>query len=303
MALSGNKFRKYNACLNLLLTGTCIGVLMHQSYVSLKRTLYRLLTFNSYDEIMEDIQYLADNYFGMPLEPVNFSSFSSFLLDGNTNSLICRKCIKCNYNYLYLQEIINMRISSFVAGQNIQQYNYKSFEPNNIDLPWEVDDVGLTLLLSQADIKLGELNAYSQLIPDVDFFIKMHVLKEGTQSSRIEGTQTNIDEAVQKEEFIQPEKRGDWQEVQNYVLAMNHAIQDLEKLPISNRLLKQVHRILMQGVRGTNKLPGEFRKSQNWIGGSSLTDASFIPPHQDNIPDLMSDLEIFYTTKSIRCLI
>ena len=186
-----------------------------------------------------------------------------------------------------------MKISSFNAGRNIQQYNYKSFEPNQIDFPWEVDDAGVTMLLSQADIKLGELNAYSQLIPNVDFFIKMHVLKEGTQSSRIEGTQTNIDEAVQKEEFIQPEKRDDWQEVQNYVQAMNQAIQNLEKLPISNRLLKQTHRILMQGVRGTNKLPGEFRKSQNWIGGSSLSDASFIPPHQDSIPDLMADLEKF----------
>ncbi|MFW5755591.1 MAG: Fic family protein [Tangfeifania sp.] len=186
-----------------------------------------------------------------------------------------------------------MRISSFNAGRNIQQYNYKSFEPNQIDLPWEVDDAGVTMLLSQADIKLGELNAYSQLIPNVDFFIKMHVLKEGTQSSRIEGTQTNIDEAVQKEEFIQPEKRDDWQEVQNYVQAMNQAIQDLEKLPISNRLLKQTHQILMQGVRGTNKLPGEYRKSQNWIGGSSLSDASFIPPQQDSIPDLMADLEKF----------
>ena len=186
-----------------------------------------------------------------------------------------------------------MKISSFNAGRNIQQYNYKSFERNQIDLPWEVDDASVTMLLSQADIKLGELNAYSQLIPNVDFFIKMHVLKEGTQSSRIEGTQTNIDEAVQKEEFIQPEKRDDWQEVQNYVQAMNQAIQDLEKLPISNRLLKQTHRILMQGVRGTNKLPGEFRKSQNWIGGSSLSDASFIPPHQDSIPDLMADIEKF----------
>ena len=186
-----------------------------------------------------------------------------------------------------------MKISSFKAGQKIQQFNYKSFEPTQVNLPWEVDDAGVTMLLSQADIKLGELNAYSQLIPNVDFFIKMHVLKEGTQSSRIEGTQTNIDEAVQKEEFIQPEKRDDWQEVQNYVQAMNQAIHDLEKFPISNRLLKQTHRILMQGVRGTNKLPGEFRKSQNWIGGSSLSDASFIPPHQDSIPDLMADLEKF----------
>ena len=186
-----------------------------------------------------------------------------------------------------------MKLSSFNAGKNIQQFNYKSFEPNKVNISWEVDDSGLALLLSQADIKLGELNAYSQLIPDVDFFIKMHVLKEGTQSSRIEGTQTNIDEAVQKEEFILPEKKDDWQEVQNYVQAMNQAIIDLEKLPVSNRLMKKTHKILMQGVRGTNKLPGEFRNSQNWIGGSSLADASFIPPHQDSIPDLMGDLEKF----------
>jgi Fic family protein len=191
-----------------------------------------------------------------------------------------------------------MKISSFEAGKKIQQYNYQSFEPGKIDLPWEIDDAGLLLLLSQADIKLGELNAYSQLIPDVDFFIKMHVLKEGTQSSRIEGTQTSIDEAVQKEEYIQPGKRDDWQEVQNYVHAMNQAIKALDKLPISNRLLRQTHKTLMQGVRGTNKLPGEFRKSQNWIGGSSLADAIFIPPHHNSIPDLMSDLEKFLHNES-----
>lgn len=191
-----------------------------------------------------------------------------------------------------------MRISSFEAGKKIQQYNYQSFEPGKIDLPWEIDDAGLLLLLSQADIKLGELNAYSQLIPDVGLFIKMHVLKEGTQSSRIEGTQTSIDEAVQKEEFIQPENRDDWQEVQNYVQAMNQAIKALEKLPISNRLLRQTHKTLMQGVRGTNKLPGEFRKSQNWIGGSSLADAVFIPPHHSSIPDLMGDLEKFLHNES-----
>lgn len=186
-----------------------------------------------------------------------------------------------------------MHISNFKAGKWVQRYRYKSFEPNVVDVAWQIDNPELAMLLSRADIKLGELNAYSQLIPDVDFFIKMHIMKEGTQSSRIEGTQTNIDEAVQKEEYIDPEKKDDWQEVQNYVSAINLAIANLEKLPLSNRLLRQTHEILLQGVRGKHKLPGEFRNSQNWIGGSSLSDAVFIPPHPDGVADLMADLERF----------
>jgi Fic family protein len=186
-----------------------------------------------------------------------------------------------------------MNINSFKSRSYVQRVQYKSFEPNKIDLPWQGYNSDLVLLLSQADIKLGELNAFSQLIPDVDFFIKMHVLKEGTKSSRIEGTQTNFDEAVQKEEYIQPDKHDDWKEVQNYVQAMNEAIESLETLPLSNRLLRQTHSTLLHGVRGTYKQPGEFRRSQNWIGGSSLSDAAFIPPHQDSVPDLMADLESF----------
>lgn len=192
-----------------------------------------------------------------------------------------------------------MDISKFKAGKAIQQIQYKSFEPNIINVQWQIDVPELTYLLSQADRKLGELNAYSQLIPDVDFFIKMHVLKEGTTSSKIEGTQTNIDDAIRKEEYIQPEKHDDWQEVQNYVQAMNEAIQQLKELPLSNRLLRQTHKILLQGVRGTYKLPGEFRSSQNWIGGSSIADATFIPPHYQNVMDLMSDLEHFLNNMNV----
>jgi Fic family protein len=186
-----------------------------------------------------------------------------------------------------------MNISSFKSGKIVQRLEYKSFEPALIHTRWHLDNDAVALLLSQADQKLGELNAFSQLIPDVDFFIKMHVLKEGTKSSRIEGTQTNIDEAVQKEEYINPEKRDDWQEVQNYVQAMNTAIVELDKLPLSNRLLKNTHKIILQGVRGKHKQPGEFRTSQNWIGGSSLADAKFIPPQQDGVLEYMADLEQF----------
>ncbi len=186
-----------------------------------------------------------------------------------------------------------MNISNFKSGELVQRYQYQSFEPAQINKAWMIDNADLQLLLSKADIKLGELNAFSQLIPDVDFFIKMHILKEGTKSSRIEGTQTNIDDAVQKEEYIEPEKKDDWQEVQNYVDAMNQSIKALDKLPLSNRLLKQAHKTLMRGVRGERKTPGDFRKSQNWIGGASLRDAIFIPPHQDSVDNLMADLEKF----------
>jgi Fic family protein len=187
----------------------------------------------------------------------------------------------------------HMDIKDFTAGVYKQQYKYKSFTPNPVNIEWQVSDRVLVNLLSEADIKLGELNAFSQLVPDIDFFIRMHVSKEATTSSRIEGTQTNIAEALQKADYIDPEKRDDWEEVQNYIKAMGQAIESLGSLPLSNRLLRETHFTLLHGVRGRHKQPGEFRKSQNWIGGASLSDATFIPPYQDDLPELMSDFEKF----------
>ena len=185
-----------------------------------------------------------------------------------------------------------MDISDFKAGMLEQQYEYQSFLPELINHPWVLNDAKTLVMLDDASRALGELNAFSQLVPNVDFFIRMHITKEATTSSRIEGTQTNMDEALVSEQDVNPEKRDDWQEVQNYVQAMNEAISTLDKLPLSNRLLKAAHHTLMQGVRGKHKQPGEFRLSQNWIG-ASLKNAVFIPPHHDRLIELMSDLELF----------
>jgi len=185
-----------------------------------------------------------------------------------------------------------MDIRNFTAGHYKQQYKYKSFTPETIDHPWEIADGEIQRLLSEADRKLGELNAFSQLVPNVDFFIRIHIAKEATQSSRIEGTRTNMEEVLLEEQDIDPEKRDDWQEVKNYIQAINAAITQLETLPLSNRLLRDTHKTLMQGVRGKSKLPGDFRTSQNWIG-VSLKNAVFVPPHPEEVPELMSDLEKF----------
>ncbi len=185
-----------------------------------------------------------------------------------------------------------MNISEFKAGAYEQQYEYRSFLPTAINHEWSVSDPQIVTLLEEANRLLGELNAFSQLIPDVDFFIRMHITKEATTSSRIEGTQTSIEEALVKKGDLDPEKRNDWQEVHNYIRAINVAIKQLRHMPLSNRLLRETHAVLLQGVRGTQKQPGEFRTSQNWIG-VSLKQAAFVPPHHQQVPDLMSDLEKF----------
>ncbi|MCW8126036.1 Fic family protein [Microbulbifer halophilus] len=185
-----------------------------------------------------------------------------------------------------------MNIVDFQAGRYEQRYQYQAFLPEPICHEWLIADPELTDLLGRADRALGELNAFSQLIPDVDFFIRTYVAKEATQSSRIEGTQTNIEDAFKAADDLNPEARDDWSEVQNYIRAVNYAIATLESLPLSIRLLRQTHAQLMLGVRGEQKLPGEFRSSQNWIG-VSLKNAVFVPPHHEHVPDLMGDLEKF----------
>ncbi len=184
-------------------------------------------------------------------------------------------------------------MKNFKAGNYINQGYYKSFQPTEINRQWQIDDMKVLQLLSQADRELGRLDMYSEYIPNISLFISMHVVKEATQSSKIEGTQTNMEEALLEREDVPLDKRDDWEEVQNYINAMNSAVDLLNTLPFSSRLIRETHKILMQGVRGEHKQPGDFRQSQNWIGGATISDASFIPPVHHTISELMSDLEQF----------
>lgn len=188
---------------------------------------------------------------------------------------------------------MTIHLEQYQSGQYQKGYEYRYFLPSTINDEWVWQTPQINLLLEKAAVKLGELNSFARLVPNTDLFIQLHVTKEAVVSSRIEGTQTNMREAVLPESEISPQHRNDWHEVQNYTQALNQAINELKVLPLSSRLLKQTHATLLQSVRGEHKMPGEFRTSQNWIGGQSLADAALIPPHHQHVNELMGDMEHF----------
>jgi Fic family protein len=157
-------------------------------------------------------------------------------------------------------------------------------------------DGALQKLLSDADLAFGRLDGSIQILPNPDLFVFMYVRKEAVLSSQIEGTQSSLQDLLAAEaSILSPEQPRDVAEVINYVAAMNHGISRLKDLPVSVRLIREIHEKLLQGVRGSRLTPGELRTSQNWIGpsGCTLNEATFVPPPPHDVPEAFGQLEAF----------
>ena len=184
------------------------------------------------------------------------------------------------------------------AGKTVQNFSgeiaYTSFCPQPLPPdPDVVIDAEMRQLLIDAHRKLALLNGLSDRIPDRDLFLSMYVRKEALVSSQIEGTQCTLEDVLDPE--IDENANADVSDVVNYVRAVNFAIRRMEELPLCNRLIRETHAVLMNRVRGGDKTPGEFRTSQNWIGGagSTLKNARYIPPNPQDMADCLSAFERF----------
>ena len=169
---------------------------------------------------------------------------------------------------------------------------YQSFKPNPLPPIPEIEmDGEIVKLLVDANKQLVKLDTASQLISNADLFISMYVRKEALISSQIEGTQCTLDDVLDPE--VEANANLDVSDVINYVKATQYALKRLERLPLCCRLIREIHEVLMENVRGQDKTPGEFRHSQNWIGPAncSLKDARYIPPNVEDMQTAMSDLE------------
>ena len=186
----------------------------------------------------------------------------------------------------------NIRTGKYI-NQLQGNLQYKAFVPNL--LPFQIiPDSTLDDLLSKGNIALGRLDGIAEILPDVDFFILMYVRKEATLSSQVEGTQATFCDLLKAEAKIHDlEIHKDVDEIVDYIKAMNYGLEQLSTLPLSLRLIKEIHKILLEGVRGEWKNPGEFRTSQNWIGGPSIQTASFIPAPPGELFTLLDNFEKF----------
>lgn len=190
------------------------------------------------------------------------------------------------------------------AGRHVAQATgYRAFVPKRLppEPPIQIDNE-LLQLLSSADLAVGRLDGIAQNVPDPDLFVAMYVNREAVLSSQIEGTQSTLEDLLAV--GLHADKRGipaDVDEVVNYVAAMNYGLERLDTLPLSLRLIKEIHERLLRGVRGAQRTPGEFRRTQNWIGpqGAPIAAATFVPPPVPDMLEALHDFEQFLNASSI----
>lgn len=192
-------------------------------------------------------------------------------------------------------------MKGFNPGKYIMVDGAKSFDPAPISREWIIDDIEIQQLLSKADRQLGRLDAFCDFIPNLELYTSMHIHKEATQSSKIEGTRTIFEDAILEQENVEENKLKDWILVQNFIKAIDAAVNRFNDWPFNSHLFTSIHKILMDGdVRGQNIRPGEYRNYENWIGGATIEDATFVPPSHEKISFLMKDLEAFANDKNNR---
>lgn len=199
---------------------------------------------------------------------------------------------------------MNQRIGVYVT-QNVMGEPYKAYVPPLLPLDPPIDLTGLYPYLEKATLALAELNSVHKSIPNTSLFIYMYVRKEALLSSQIEGTQSSFSDLMLFEHHQKPEvSQEDVEEVSNYVKALTYGLKSLkEDFPLSLRLLKEIHGVLLSGGRGSSKLPGEFRRSQNWIGGTRPGNALFVPPPIDCLDQCLSNFENFLHDTTLPVLI
>ncbi len=192
-----------------------------------------------------------------------------------------------------------MKLNSNRAGVlKYMNTGYESYMPNNLnDINIKIDEE-MNILLNKAYLLLGRLDGIAITLPDIDLFVSMYVEKEATLSSQIEGTQASLVDVLQKDRV--DNKINDTEEIVNYIKAIKFAFKKLEELPLCMRLIKEVHKILLDNVRGAEKEPGEFRKTQNWIGykGCNLNTASYVPPAIEYMEESLYELEKYMNNGS-----
>lgn len=184
------------------------------------------------------------------------------------------------------------RAGHFMKGNGFNTFVPAKLPPN----PPIQYDAEMQSLLSLADRKLGRLDGITQILPNPELFVAMYVRKEAVLSSQIEGTQASFADVLSAEyNQLEDQRRDDIGEVSNYVRAMNWGLNELKNFPLSLRLIRNIHKELLQNTRGSHRNPGEFRKSQNWIGpaGCTLSNATFVPPSVPDMMQALGDLELF----------